>query len=83
MNTLNNGFEGSNSRFAGVVKGAVVALLMAGAVLVGSGMHRQSAIAADGTAAAPATTDETYTSGYFPAQFPAPIGLPEDPLATF
>jgi len=82
MNTLNKGFESSNGRLAGVVKGAVVALLMAGAVLVGSGMHRENAVAAD-TSPAPATTDETYTSGYFPAQFPAPVGLPEEPLATF
>ena len=47
MDKLNNGFEGSESRFAGMVKGAVVCLLMAGAVLVGSGMHRDGAIAAD------------------------------------
>jgi hypothetical protein len=87
MNTLdngtrNNGFEGSNGRLAGAVKGAVIALLMAGAVLVGSGMHRQSAVAAD-TPQAPATTDEAWTSGYFPAQFPAPQSAPEEPIATF
>jgi hypothetical protein len=41
MTKLNNGFEGSESRFAGVVKGVVVCLLMAGAVLVGSGMQRR------------------------------------------
>jgi hypothetical protein len=81
MNTLNNGFEGSDSRLAGVVKGAVVCLLMAGAVLVGSGMHRDGALAAD--APAPAATDENWTSGYFPALFPAPQGAPEDPIATF
>ena len=55
---------------------------MAGAVLVGSGMHRQNAVAADAPQA-PATTDEAWTSGYFPAQFPAPQGAPEEPLATF
>ena len=82
MNTLNNGLEGSNSRFAGVVKGAVVALLMAGAVLLGSGMHLQSAVAAD-IAQAPATSGQAWTSGYFPAQFPAPQGAPEAPMATF
>ena len=81
MNTRNNGFEGSESRFAGVVKGAVVCLLMAGAVLVGSGMHRESAIAADATA--PAATDEASTSGYFPALFPAPQGAPEPDIAQF
>ena len=82
MNALNNGSEGSDGRLAGVIKGAVVCLLMAGAVLVGSGMHRQNAVAADAPQA-PATTDEAWTSGYFPAQFPAPLGLPEEPLATF
>lgn len=80
--TLNNGFEGADSRLAGVVKGAVLCLLMAGAVLVGSGMHRQNAVAADAPQA-PATTDEAWTSGYFPAQFPAPQGVPEAPIATF
>ncbi len=75
MDKLNNGFEGSESRFAGVVKAVVVCLLMAGAVLVGSGMNRQNAIAAD--AMAPAVTDENSSSGYFPALFPAPQGAPE------
>ncbi len=85
MNTMNNGTlnnEGSDGRLAGVVKGAIVALLMAGAVLVGSGMHRENAVAADAPPA-PATADEAWTSGYFPAQFPAPQGAPEEPLATF
>ena len=85
MDTMNNGTlhnESSNGRLAGVVKGAIVCLLMAGAVLVGSGMHRQSAVAADAPQA-PATTDEAWTSGYFPAQFPAPQGAPEAPIATF
>jgi len=85
MNTMNNGTlhnESSNGRLAGVVKGAIVCLLMAGAVLVGSGMHRQSAVAADAPQA-PAAADEAWTSGYFPAQFPAPQGAPEAPIATF
>jgi hypothetical protein len=82
MNTPNNGFEGSNGRLAGVIKGAIVGLLMAGAVVVGSGMHRQNAVAADAPQA-PATTNEAWTSGYFPAQFPAPQGTPEAPIATF
>lgn len=81
MDKLNNGFEGSESRFAGLVKGVVVCLLMAGAVLVGSGMHRDGAIAAD--ASAPAGTNDAWSSGYFPAQFPAPQGAPEAPIATF
>jgi hypothetical protein len=81
MNTPNNGFEGPESRFAGMVKGAVVCLLMAGAVLVGSGMHRDGAIAAD--ASAPAATNDAWSSGYFPAQFPAPQGAPEPQIATF
>jgi len=80
MNTPNNGFEGSESRFAGLVKGAVVCLLMAGAVLVGSGMHRDGAIAAHATA--PVVTNDA-SSGYFPAQFPAPQGAPEPQIATF
>ena len=85
MDKLNTGFEGQESRLAGVVKGAAVCLLMAGAVLVGSGMNRQGAIAADATpeATAPAATDEARTGGYFPAQFPAPEGAPEAPIATF
>jgi hypothetical protein len=85
MDKLNTGFEGQDSRLAGVVKGAVVCLLMAGAVLVGSGMNRQGAIAADATpeATASAATDEARTGGYFPAQFPAPEGAPEAPIATF
>ena len=81
MDKLNTGFEGQESRLAGVVKGAVVCLLMAGAVLVGSGMNRQGAIAAD--ANAPVSTTDTSSSGYFPAQFPAPEGAPEAPIATF
>jgi hypothetical protein len=81
MDKLNNGFEGSESRFAGMVKGAVVCLLMAGAVLVGSGMHRENAVAAD--AQAPVATDDALSSGYFPAQFPAPQGEPEPLIATF
>jgi hypothetical protein len=81
MDKLNNGFEGSESRFSGMVKGAVVCLLMAGAVLVGSGMHRDGAIAAD--AQAPVATDDASSSGYFPAQFPAPQGEPEPLIATF
>ena len=81
MDKLNNGFEGSESRFAGMVKGAVVCLLMAGAVLVGSGMHRDGAIAAD--AQAPVATDDASSSGYFPAQFPAPQGAPEAHIPTF
>jgi hypothetical protein len=85
MNTMNSGFEGQENRIGGVVKGAVVCLLMAGAVLVGSGMNRQGAIAAD--AAAPAATastiDEAWTSGYFPALFPAPQGAPEPHIAQF
>jgi len=81
MDKLNNGFEGSESRFAGMVKAAVVCLLMAGAVLVGSGMHREGAIAAD--AQAPVATDDASSSGYFPAQFPAPQGEPEPLIATF
>ena len=81
MDKLNNGFEGSESRFAGLVKGVVVCLLMAGAVLVGSGMHRDGAIAADGKA--PVVTNDASSSGYFPAQFPAPQGAPEAPIPTF
>jgi hypothetical protein len=81
MDKLNNGFEGAESRFAGAVKVIVVGLLMAGAVLVGSGMHRDGAIAAD--AKAPVVTDDTLPSGYFPAQFPAPQGAPEAPIPTF
>jgi len=82
MNTTNSGFEGSNGRFAGVVKGAVVALLMAGAVLVGSGMHRQNAVAADAPQA-PATTGEAWTSGYFPATFAAPDAPVEPHIDAF
>ncbi|HTO48016.1 MAG TPA: hypothetical protein VML91_10275 [Burkholderiales bacterium] len=85
MNTMNNDTlknEGSDGRLAGVVKAAIVCLLMAGAVLIGSGMHRESAVAADAPQA-PATTDEAWTSGYFPAEFPAPQGAPEEPLPTF
>jgi hypothetical protein len=82
MNTPNNGFEGPESRLAGMVKGAVVCLLMAGAVLVGSGMHRDDAIAADASAPA-ATTTDAWSSGYFPAQFPASQGAPEPQIATF
>jgi hypothetical protein len=81
MDKLNSGFEGQESRLAGVVKGAVVCLLMAGAVLVGSGMNRQGAIAAD--ASAPVATKDASAGGYFPAQFPAPEGAPEAPIATF
>ena len=81
MDKLNNGFEGSESRFAGLVKGVVVCLLMAGAVLVGSGMHRDGAIAAD--ASTPVVTNDAASSGYFPAQFPAPQGAPEPMIATF
>jgi hypothetical protein len=81
MDKLNNGFEGSESRFAGLVKGAVVCLLMAGAVLVGSGMHRDGAIAADGKA--PLVANDASSSGYFPAQFPAPQGAPEAPIPSF
>ena len=85
MDKLNTGFEGQEGRLAGVVKGAVVCLLMAGAVLVGSGMNRQGAVAADATpeTTASAATDEARTGGYFPAQFPVPEGAPEAPLATF
>ena len=54
---------------------------MAGAVLVGSGMNRDNAIAAD--AVAPAVTDENWTSGYFPALFPAPQGAPEPHIEQF
>jgi hypothetical protein len=81
MDKLNNGFEGSESRFAGAVKVIVVCLLMAGAVLVGSGMHRDGAIAAD--AKAPVVTNDASSSGYFPAQFPAPQGAPEPHIPTF
>jgi hypothetical protein len=81
MDKLNNGFEGSESRFAGLVKGVVVCLLMAGAVLIGSGMHRDGAIAADGKA--PVATNDASWSGYFPAQFPAPQGAPEAPIPSF
>jgi len=81
MDKLNSGFEGQESRLAGVVKGAVVCLLMAGAVLVGSGMNRQGAIAAD--AGTPVATRDAPASDYFPAQFPAPEGAPEAPIATF
>ena len=81
MNTRKNEFEAQESRFAGMVKAAVVCLLMAGAVLVGSGMHREGAIAAD--AQAPVATDDASSSGYFPAQFPAPQGEPEPLIATF
>jgi hypothetical protein len=85
MNMPNSGSEGQESRLAGVVRGAVVCLLMAGAVLVGSGMNRQGAVAADATpeTTAPAATDEARIGGYFPAQFPAPEGAPEAPIATF
>ena len=81
MNTRNNEFEGSESRFAGMVKAAIVCLLIAGAVLVGSGMNRQNAIAAD--APAPVATDENWTTGYFPALFPAPQGAPEAHIEQF
>ena len=81
MNARDNEFEGSGSRFAGMVKAAVLCLLMAGAVLVGSGMNRENAIAAD--AVAPAVTDENWTSGYFPALFPAPQGAPEPHIEQF
>jgi hypothetical protein len=81
MNTRKNEFEAQESRFAGMVKAAVVCLLMAGAVLVGSGMHREGAIAAD--ASAPVVTNDASSAGYFPAQFPAPQGAPEPHIATF
>lgn len=81
MNTRDNEFEGSGSRFAGMVKAVLLCLLMAGAVLVGSGMNRENAIAAD--AVAPAVTDENWTSGYFPALFPAPQGAPEPHIEQF
>lgn len=81
MNTLNDGFQGADGRLAGVVKGAIVCLLLAGAVLVGSGMNRDGAHAAD--APAPAAADENWTIGYFPALFPAPQGAAEEPIATF
>lgn len=86
MDKRNGGFEGQESRLSGVVKGAVVCLLMAGAVLVGSGMNRQGAIAADAAApeaTAPATMGEAWTSGYFPALFPAPQGAPEPHIEQF
>jgi hypothetical protein len=85
MHAMNSGFEGEEDRFGAVVKGAVVCLLMAGAVLVGSGMNRQGAIAADAAtpeATAPAM-DEAWTSGYFPALFPAPQGAPEPHVEQF
>lgn len=84
MNTndpRNNGFEDSESRFAGLVKGAIVCLLMVGAVVVGLGMHRQGAIAAD--ASARETIDDGFRTGYFPAQFPAPQGAPEPHIEAF
>jgi hypothetical protein len=81
MNTRNNEFEGSESRLAGMVKAAIVCLLMLGAVLVGSGMNRQNATAADAVAAA--ATDENWTSGYFPALFPAPQSAPEPHIEQF
>jgi hypothetical protein len=81
MNALNDGFESSPGRLAGVVKAAIVCLLMAGAVLIGAGMKRDGALAAD--APAPAAADENWTSGHFPALFPAPQGAPEEPIAMF
>ena len=84
MNTLKQGFEGQENRFAAVVKGAIVCMLMGGAVLIGSGMHRQGAVAADvQEAAAPAPAEEAWTSGYFPGLFPAPQGQPEPHIAQF
>ncbi len=79
MNTLDRSIE--DSRFAGIVKGAVVGLLMVGAVVVGSGMNRQAAIAADSHA--PAATDDALHAGYFPARFPALQGAPEPHVEAF
>lgn len=81
MNTLdgNKGIE--DSRFAGIVKGVVVGLLMVGAVVVGSGMNRQAAIAADATVATAA--DDAQRAGYFPARFPAPQGAAEPHVEAF
>jgi len=83
MNTRNGnkGFEDSDSRFAGMIKGVVVCLLMVGAVVVGSGMHRQGAIVAEASAAT--ATDAGVRADYFPAQFPAPQGAPEPHIEAF
>lgn len=81
MNTRNHELEGPESRLAGLVKGAIVCLLIFGAVVVGSGMQRQNAIAADAPASAAA--DENWTTGYFPALFPAPQGAVEPHIDQF
>ena len=54
---------------------------MVGAVLVGSGMNRESAMPKEAGAAALA--DSAAPAGYFPAQFPAPQGAPEPHIEAF
>ena len=76
-----NGFENGENRLAGIARGIVVGILMVGAVVIGSGMHRHSAVAADTDMAVQA--DDALASGYYPAQFPAPQGLPEPHIQAF
>ncbi len=82
MNTLNSkGIEEAGSPLASVVKGAIVCLLMLGAVVVGSGMNQHAANAADATPSV--SSDEGVRAGYFPAQFPAPEGAPQPHIEAF
>lgn len=83
MNTLDSskGCEEAGGRMAGLVKAAAVGLLMVGAVVVGSGMNRHEAVAAD--AAPVLSPEEAFRAGYFPAQFPAPEGAPAAHVEAF
>jgi hypothetical protein len=85
MDTLNNRLDGAQSQLVSLMKGIGFCLLMAGAVLVGSGMNRPDAIAADAApaATAPVAADEAWTSGYFPATFPVPASAPEPLIEQF